>query len=132
MARKGLVIGLCVLGVAAGVASAAPETPAAKRASLHVLDMRPLAVRGFAFQPNERVQVRLASGGLVQTRMKLASPAGVFKVRFAASVGSCGGFSLQAFGARGSRAWVLPRRPQLDCMSPEHVGRYYPDAKATS
>lgn len=133
MARKGLVVGMCVLGFA-GMASAAPETSVGKRASLQVMETRPFAVRGVGFRANERVHVHLAVNGRSQGKVKIAGASGGFTVKFSASLHACGRYTLRAFGSRGSHAWVLPRRPQLDCMPPEveYVGRYYPDSKATS
>ena len=81
-------------------------------------DTRPFEVRGAGFEPRERVQVLLALNGGQRWRNTVASPTGAFTVEFRVSLGACSRFTMQAFGSKGSRARILPRRSQLDCVSP--------------
>lgn len=119
MTRITFVVGLCVLGIV-GVASAAPSEFAGKRAQLHVVSMQPLTVRGAGFVPGERVNVLVAAGGEYEAKTKVATDAGVFKVKFQASLGTCRGYYMvRAYGSRGSRAHALTRLPQLDCVGPD-------------
>jgi Flp pilus assembly protein CpaB len=115
--RVAVVLGACVLSVA-GAASAGTDSAARARAQLHVLDTQPVVVRGVGFEAGERVQILLSTGGHSLWKTKLATPAGAFNVRFAASIGACGRYTLQAVGSRGSRARFFPRRAQLECVSP--------------
>ncbi len=132
MTSKGLVVGLSLF-LAAGVASAAPAKQA-KRASLKVLDTRPLAVRGTGFKPYERVRVRYSSTGAVQVRTRIASKTGTFTIRFELPVTACAVSSVQALGGKGSRALVVPPVSDADCkpaLQAELLDRHYPDSRAT-
>ena len=46
----------------------------------------------------------------------MASPTGAFTVEFRVSLGACSRFTMQAFGSKGSRARIVPRRSQIDCV----------------
>jgi hypothetical protein len=81
--------------------TAAPMSPA----SLRVVDERPLTVAGSGFAPRERVAVRLDAHGR-WSRSVSALRSGAFRVRFPVSIG-CDGYSLHAFGSRGSRARLV-------------------------
>ena len=107
-----------VLGALAVVGSAGAVTQADQRPSLAVMDTRPLEVRGVGFEPRERVQVLLALNGSQRWQSTVASRAGAFTVEFRVSLGICSRFTMQALGSKGSRARVLPRGAQIDCVSP--------------
>jgi hypothetical protein len=115
MTRATLVIGLLALAIAGWAAG--QRTPA-QRPALAVTDTRPFEVRGVGFEPRERVQVLLAVNGSQRWRSTVASAAGIFTVEFRVSLGVCSRFTIQAVGSKGSRARVLPRRLQPDCVSP--------------
>ena len=92
---------------------------AAGRAGLRITDRSPLAVRGTGFRPLERVTVTAfePQGSLV--RRAVATRAGAFTVRFAASSDWCNGVrEIRAVGRAGSRAvvWALPAR--AECAAP--------------
>jgi hypothetical protein len=131
--RKGLVVGLCAFCVA-GVASAAPERPAAKRASLYVMEMRPLAVKGSGFKPFERVRVRYSAAGATQTRSKVATRMGTFLVRFATPLVECRNYTLQAIGAKGTRTFLLAPKGLPDCKpyGAPLLGDYDPNPRPTN
>ncbi len=105
-----------VLGALAVVGSAGAVTQSdAQRPALTVMDTRPFEVRGSGFEPRERVQVLLSANGAQRGQNTLATSAGAFTVEFQLSLGACSRFTMQAFGSKGSRARVLPRRSQTDC-----------------
>jgi hypothetical protein len=117
--RIALVVSMCVLGIV-GVASAAPNQSAVKRAQLQMTDLQPLTVRGVGFMPSERVHVIAWARGGAYSKSKVANAAGVFNVKFPISAGVCRGYySIRAFGSRGSRAFAITRLPQLDCIAPD-------------
>jgi hypothetical protein len=111
-----LVAWFCFLAFAGSAGGAVTQ---AQRPSLAVTDMRPFEVRGVGFEPRERVQVLLALNGSQRWRSTVASAAGVFTVEFRVSLGACSRFTMQALGSKGSRARILPRRAQPDCVSPD-------------
>ena len=110
-----LVAGFCFLAAAGSAGGALTQ---AQRPLLAVTDTRPFEVRGVGFEPRERVQVLLAANGAQRWRTTVASAAGAFTVEFRVSLGACSRFTMQAFGSKGSRARILPRRAQIDCVSP--------------
>ena len=110
------VIVLSSLGLAGSAGGATQD--GAQRPSLAVTDTRPFEVRGVGFEPRERVQVLLAVNGGQRWKSTVASAAGVFSVEFRISLGACSRFTMQAIGSKGSRARILPRRSQPDCVSP--------------
>ena len=106
-----------------------------KRASLYVMDMRPLAVKGAGFQPFERVQVRYSAAGATQIRSKVASRRGAFVVRFATPLAECRNYTLQAIGAKGTRTFLLAPKGLPDCrpLQAELPPRdYYPVPHASN
>ena len=114
-----------VLGTLAIVGSAGATTKAgAQRPALAVTDTRPFEVRGAGFEPNERVQVLLAVNGSQRWQRTVATRAGTFIVDFPVSLGRCARFTMQAFGSKGSRTRILPRRAQPDCVSPTSAGSH--------
>ena len=116
MTRRRLVTGLCAFGVV-GVASASAQLPAPKPASLQFMDTTPVVVRGWGFEARERVSIVLTAGGEVESRMRTATDAGVFRVGFPESLGSCERLTVRAWGTRGSRARLLTPRFQIGCRS---------------
>ncbi len=116
MPKLPIVVVLGALAVA-GSAGAVRQTEV-QRPVLAVTDTRPFEVRGAGFEPRERVQVLLALNGGQTWRNTVASPTGAFTVEFRVSLGACSRFTMQAFGSKGSRARILPRRSQIDCVSP--------------
>ena len=86
-------------------------------AQLKLTGMQPIAVRGLAFRPSERVKLVLrTTTEAMWTQSTTASRAGVFNVVFeAARAGHCTGFTVRATGLKGSTA-VLRRIPLPACM----------------
>jgi hypothetical protein len=123
MTRVTLVVGLCVLAVTGSAVGALGATSQA-RPALGVVDTSPFDVRGFGFQPGERVQVLLTVNARQYWRSTVAAGNGTFRASFQASLGPCGRFVLRALGSRGSRVRVLQRRPIPDCVSPTGVGSH--------
>jgi hypothetical protein len=83
--------------------------------SLRLVDRHPLTVKGLGFKSGERVKVVLNAGGAM-SRRATANAAGSFVVSFGAvSIGRCDGFSVQAFGSRGSRTAL--KLPQPACLT---------------
>jgi hypothetical protein len=116
-----VVFSVCTLA-AAFTAGVGAQSPADPRPQLGVTGKRPFEVRGVGFEPSERVQVLLAANGRQHWRTAVASSGGVFRVRFDVSLGACARYTLQAFGSEGSRVRVLPRKPRVDCVSPDRGG----------
>jgi hypothetical protein len=113
--KTGALVAGCFLAVAGSASGAVTQE---QRPSLAVTDTRPFEVRGVGFEPRERVQVLLAVNGGQRWRSTVASAQGVFTVEFRVSLGACSRFTMQAVGSKGSRARILPRRSQIDCVSP--------------
>ena len=109
---RAVCLSLLVVAGSAAAGSAATD----QRPALGVTDTRPFEVRGAGFEPRERVQVLLAVNGGQRWRSTVASAAGVFTVEFRISLGACSRFTVQAVGSKGSRARILPRRSQIDCV----------------
>jgi hypothetical protein len=122
MTRTKLLVGLCVLAVAGSAVGSGSGGTAQARPTLGIAATSPLEIRGAGFLPRERVQVVLAGGGRQLSRSTVASQAGVFSVAFQASLGRCARYTVQAFGARGSRARVLQRHRLPDCVPPTGTG----------
>lgn len=91
------------------VASGAPSAP-----SLRLTDRTPVTVRGTGFAAGERVSVVLSSMTRT-TRVAHAGLGGRFVVRFARSFGRCSRYTLQAYGATGTRARLVSPIV-VDCM----------------
>lgn len=92
------------------------------RPQLGVAGTSPFEIRGSGFEAAERVQLLLAVNGRRHSRSAVASRTGAFRVSFPVSLGACGRFAVYAYGSKGSRARVLPRRPLPDCVSPSMRG----------
>lgn len=92
--------------VIAGLAPQAAQSGSGAKPRLVVLDRSPLVVRGLRFKADEGVRIRaILRGGPRATKTVVASAGGVFKVRFATVwPGECAFLTVQATGARGSRA----------------------------
>jgi hypothetical protein len=93
-----------------GAAQAEKAAPAATRATLTVMDMRPLAISGRGFRSGERVVVSTGTARKSVT----ASASGRFVVRFASL--RCAGTTIVAVGSKGSRARTNP--PKILCVEP--------------
>jgi hypothetical protein len=101
---SGVLLALASLTVVFGMWSIALAS--SEPASLRVVKLRPLTVRGDHFRPGERVQVR-ASGAHTAGATVVARPSGVLTVRFPLVVfdGRCAGaVEIMARGDRGSLA----------------------------
>jgi len=98
-----------------GRTARADTTPS--QAKLRLMATDPLAVRGLAFHPGERVSVVLRlSTDATWTQRTTASQAGVFNVVFSgARAGHCTGITVRATGRAGSAA-VFHRIPLPACM----------------
>jgi hypothetical protein len=121
MTSRTLVAGLCAFGVV-GVASAAAQLPAPKPASLQLMDTTPVVVRGRGFEARERVSIVVHVGGDVESKVRMTTGAGGFRVSFGESLGSCERLSVRAWGSRGSRARLLTPRFQIGCRSTARDG----------
>jgi hypothetical protein len=99
----------CVAGAAALAVTGLVGAQVTPRPSLDVVDSRPLVVRGKGFKANERVVVLLFAAGRRWTRATETTDAGSFTARFPVAMPRCRGFTLHAFGSRGSRARHLSR-----------------------
>jgi hypothetical protein len=104
---KSIVV--CVVGVASLAAAGLVGAQVTPRPSLDIVDSRPLVVRGNGFKANERVVVVLFAVGRRWIRATETTDAGSFTARFPVAMPRCRGFTLQAFGSRGSRARRLSR-----------------------
>ena len=83
------------------VAAAAPA--AAAKATLKVVKLTPLTIRGTGFKPTERVTVTLSAGPR-QTVRGTATATGVLKVSFAKTkLTACTAYTLRAVGAAGTK-----------------------------
>jgi hypothetical protein len=100
----------------AGLVLAAPAPAATVRPALRSLSFQPLTVQGLGFRPNERVTLLLAARDAVSKRVVRAGVRGRFTVRYELRIGRCTGFTLQAFGSRGSRAML--QHDTVDCAEP--------------
>lgn len=107
MVLIGLVVALIAFG---GPLEAQLSSVATGTATLTVMDMQPLSVRGQGFKPNERVVVTTAGARKSVT----ASAAGRFVVRFARL--RCAAAPIRAVGSKGSRAVTRP--PKILCVEP--------------
>jgi hypothetical protein len=98
-----------VLGVACGSADATTsdtDEESKARATLTIVSLDPLRVRGVKFFAGERVKL-LLNDPTVKMKAVRADVRGRFTVRFKlAAAGRCTGAVVQAFGSRGSRAMV--------------------------
>jgi hypothetical protein len=101
-----LLLAATTLLVSAGLAASTAQSGSNAKPRLVVLDRSPLVVRGLRFRADEDVRVRaIVRGGPRVTKNVVAGGGGVFNVRFASvSFRECGFVTVQATGARGSRA----------------------------
>jgi hypothetical protein len=88
----------------------------ATRPALRPLSLQPLTVQGVRFHANERVTLLLVADGFASKRVVRAGAYGRFTVRYALRVERCTSYTLQAIGARGSRAQLQHDVP--DCIEP--------------
>jgi hypothetical protein len=95
---------------------AAPAAGATSRPALRPVALEPLTVQGIRFRANERVTLLLASDGVASKRVVRAGPLGRFTVRYTLRVGRCTSYTLQAIGARGSRAML--QHDFVGCIEP--------------
>jgi hypothetical protein len=123
MTRLTLVVGLCALAITSSSAGA-PGAAGQGRPLLAVADTSPFEIRGAGFGPGERVQILLAVNGSQFVRSTVATAEGRFRASFRVTLGPCGRFTLRAFGSKGSRARVLPKRLLPDCVSPTAAGSH--------
>jgi hypothetical protein len=91
-----------LLGVLLGAVAAAAPAAAAK-ASVRIVKLTPLTVRGTGFKPAERVTLTL-SAGAAGTARGTATAAGVLTVSFPKTkVTACTAYTLRAVGAAGTK-----------------------------
>jgi hypothetical protein len=102
------VVLLFLLALSASAGAAPVRT-----ASLRIVDLKPLTVAGRSFRPNEKVKLIATSEG-VAIRVVRADGRGRFTARLALVSVKCLGTVVQAFGARGSRAYTS--LDALDCV----------------
>ena len=95
---------------------ATPASGAATGPALRPLSLQPLTVQGLRFRANERVTLLLASDGVASKRVVRAGALGRFTVRYTLRVDRCTSYTVQAIGARGSRAML--QRDVIDCIEP--------------
>jgi hypothetical protein len=105
----------CALALLALVL-AAPAAGATARPALRPVSLQPLTVQGLRFRANERVTLLLASDGLASKRVVRAGALGRFTVRYTLRVDRCTNYTLQAIGARGSRATL--QHDVVGCVEP--------------
>jgi hypothetical protein len=85
----------------AAMATVAPA--AATKATVKILKLSPLTIRGSGFKPTERVTVTL-SAGATGTARGTATAAGIVTVSFPkAKVTACTAYTLRAVGAAGTK-----------------------------
>ena len=117
MSRAFLVLGVLIVLVASGLASAAgaSERPAAAP-SLRLLHVQPFTLAGKDFRPREHLRVTVAHEEQTVARMLDASRLGNFVISFAElKRRRCAAVFVRASGARGSRA-ILKFAPPA-CMT---------------
>jgi hypothetical protein len=89
----------------------APDSRAATRPSLALLDRDPIVLRGRSFLPRERVRVTVTTT-VRRTRLVYAGSRGGFTVRFTGLiVPRCGGFIARARGSSGDLATMKIQLP---------------------
>ncbi len=105
MDRVGRLAVLVTLVVAVSVASPSPGAGhgAAVRASLEIVSLEPLRVRGEGFRPGERARVTVRVDGRASVLRARAGRRGAFVVRVAAD-GCVSSVRVVAVGDRGTRA----------------------------
>jgi hypothetical protein len=101
-------LALVLAGLGAGSASS-------RHASLRLVRVAPLQVRGTGFQARERVRVVANLARLSVVKRVQASPRGSFAVAFSLTPSHCSGLRVMAVGNAGTRA-TLKRPPLPACM----------------
>jgi hypothetical protein len=104
------IISIC-LAIAAGAAAVAAPAPAARSTPvLRVVSLQPLAVKGEAFRPRERVTVTALTLLGPRRVVVRATATGRIGATFRLPRQPCGtAFAINAVGAQGSRALVRVR-----------------------
>jgi hypothetical protein len=113
-----ILTALVLVALAVAVLAATGATAPTAKPRLTMIAAAPVTVRGSQFRAHERVRVVLheAAGATVVHRVR-AGGRGRFTTSFGTvTLGRCGGFSVTATGALGSRATL--RRPQLPACMP--------------
>jgi hypothetical protein len=95
---------------------ATPAVAAQPRPVLRPISLQPLTVQGLRFRANERVTLLLAAEGVASKRVVRAGTGGRFTVRYALRVEQCTTYTVQAIGARGSRAML--QHDVIGCTEP--------------
>jgi hypothetical protein len=113
-----LTLAIAAAATAATVGRTAHTNTTPTTAKLKLMATDPIAVRGLAFRPGERVSLVLRlSTDETWTKNTTASQAGVFNAVFsAAGAGHCTGITIRATGRSGSKA-VFHRIPLPMCIS---------------
>jgi hypothetical protein len=104
-----LAVTLLLLLALTPSAGAAP----ARTASLRIVQLKPLTVAGRSFKPNEKVKLIATSEGVAVKAVR-ADARGRFTARLALVSVQCLSTVVQAFGARGSRAYTS--LDAVDCV----------------
>jgi hypothetical protein len=106
------IAALAVLLVA-GLLPSAVASGSGSKARLTIVDRSPVVVRGASFRAGEAVRVRaIVRGGPRLAKSVVAGRNGVFSARFVSlSLSRCSVVTVQATGARGSRASYTSPRP---------------------
>lgn len=101
----------CLLGMLAAAifVTGAPAAPQlATKATLKVVKLKPLTIRGTGFKSGERVTFKLSSG-LTGSARATATAAGAVTVAFPkAKVTACTSYAVRAVGASGTHATLKP------------------------
>jgi hypothetical protein len=104
--------------VAAAALSAAliatPPSPArtSTTPALHVVQLRPLTIRGTGFRPLLHVTVRLDRGSTHLTRRTTTTSLGTFRTTFATvDIDRCQGYAITVTGPTGRTLVTLKPRP---------------------
>lgn len=99
--RRAAVSAALLAILVGAVASAAPAAPA--KATVKIVKLNPLTIRGAGFKPTERVTVTL-SAGAAGTAKGTATAAGVLTVSVPkAKITACTPYTLRAVGSAGTR-----------------------------
>ena len=99
--RRAAVSAALLAILVGAVASAAPAAPA--KATVKIVKLNPLTIRGAGFKPTERVTVTLSAGAVGSAR-GTATAAGIVTITIPkAKVTACTAYTLRAVGAAGTR-----------------------------
>jgi hypothetical protein len=108
----GAVVAAALALLLAGLGAGSAPT---RHASLRLVKVAPLQLRGTGFQALEQVRVVARMARLSGVKHVRASARGSFSVAFSLTPGHCSGLRVLALGNAGSRA-TLKRRPLPGCM----------------